>query len=144
MMLEWTFDDGGRAAAGYKGETRDCVCRSIAIVTGLPYQSVYDMIVEYAARERPSARKSRSHPRTGVHGATTRKVMADLGWEWVPTMRIGSGTTVHVRRGELPELGRFMLHLSRHESALVDGVIRDTHDPSREGTRAVYGFWRLP
>lgn len=22
-----------------------------------------------------------------------------------------------------------------------DGVIRDTHDPSRDGTRCVYGYW---
>jgi hypothetical protein len=144
MGLPWVFDDGGRAAAGYKGSTGDCVCRGIAIVTGLEYQTVYDLIIEYAARERPSSRKARSHPRTGVHKATIRRIMADLGWEWVPTMQIGSGTTVHVRPGELPESGRYLLNLSRHNCALVDGVIRDNHDPSRDGTRAVYGFWRLP
>ena len=30
----YAFDDGGRAPAGYKGTTGDCVCRAIAIATG--------------------------------------------------------------------------------------------------------------
>ncbi|KKL59947.1 hypothetical protein LCGC14_2210300, partial [marine sediment metagenome] len=30
-MMFWKFNDGGRIAAGYKGDTDDCVCRSIAI-----------------------------------------------------------------------------------------------------------------
>jgi hypothetical protein len=35
--LELKINDGGRAAAGYKGKAGDCVVRSIAIVTNLPY-----------------------------------------------------------------------------------------------------------
>jgi hypothetical protein len=27
---------------------------------------------------------------------------------------------------------------------VIDGVIHDTHDPGRDGTRAVYGYWRAP
>ena len=34
-------DDGGRAAAGFKGSAGDCVARSIAIAAGLPYAEVY-------------------------------------------------------------------------------------------------------
>jgi hypothetical protein len=69
-----------------------------------------------------------------------RRVMAELGFTWTPTMSIGAGTTVHVRADELPT-GRAVLRLSGHYSALVDGTIRDTYDPSREGTRCVYGYW---
>ena len=36
--LELKINDGGRAAAGYKGKAGDCVVRSIAIVTDLPYK----------------------------------------------------------------------------------------------------------
>lgn len=143
-MPEWTYNDGGRRDAGYKGETRDCACRAICIATGMAYQDAYELIIKYAARERPSKNKNRSHPRTGVHTPTMRKIMADLGWLWVPTMQIGTGTTVHVRDGELPAEGRYVLALSRHYSTFIDGVIHDTYDPSREGTRAVYGYWRLP
>ena len=38
--LELQINDGGRAAAGYKGKAGDCVVRSIAIVTNLPYQKI--------------------------------------------------------------------------------------------------------
>ena len=31
--------------------------------------------------------------------------------------------------------------LSRHMCAVIDGVIHDTYDPSRDGTRAVYGYY---
>lgn len=44
MKLQFQFDDGGRAQAGYKGSTGDCVTRAIAIATGKPYSEVYDAI----------------------------------------------------------------------------------------------------
>jgi len=47
--LELQINDGGRAAAGYKGKAGDCVVRSIAIVTNLPYQKIYDDL--YKANE---------------------------------------------------------------------------------------------
>ena len=40
--MEFIFHDGGRAAAGYKGKTGDCVTRSITIATERTYQEVYD------------------------------------------------------------------------------------------------------
>ena len=40
--LELQINDGGRSLAGYKGKAGDCVVRSVAIVTGLSYQTVYD------------------------------------------------------------------------------------------------------
>ena len=40
--LKLEVNDGGRAAAGYKGQAGDCVVRSIAIATGIAYQKVYN------------------------------------------------------------------------------------------------------
>lgn len=144
----WAYDDGGRTAAGFKGDTRDCVTRAIAIATGIPYREVYDLIIKFAERERGkvnrrTGKKWTSHPRTGVSKATTRKVMDHLGWEWVPTMGIGTGCRVHLVADELPS-GRLVCQLSSHVSAVVDGQVRDTYDPSRDGTRCVYGYWRQP
>jgi hypothetical protein len=137
------FDDGGRAAAGYKGTTRDCVTRAIAIVTGKPYQEVYDALNAAATRERKGKRKRRrSSARTGVHKPTIRKYLAALGFKWTPTMRIGQGCKVHLRDGELPT-GRLLVSVSRHLVAVIDGVIHDTHDCSRGGTRCVYGYFQL-
>lgn len=152
--MEWIYDDGGRAAAGYKGVTGDCVCRAIAIVTERPYREVYDLIKEYAKRERTGKRKTgKSNPRTGVYPATIRKIMRDLGWEWIPTMRIGQGCKVHLRADELPA-GRIMVTVSKHETAVIDGVIHDIYNPSDRGVwvdgngnditpeRCVYGYYR--
>lgn len=50
--MKYVFDDGGRAAAGYKGITGDCVVRSIAIATGQPYQKVYDVMAAGNASQR--------------------------------------------------------------------------------------------
>jgi hypothetical protein len=140
--MQWVKDDGGRVAAGYRGTAGDCVVRAVAIATGLPYQTVYDMANELGRGERISKRKrGRSSARTGVHKVTIRRMMQSLGWTWKATMQIGSGCTVHLRSDELPR-GRLVVSVSRHLVAVIDGVVHDTHDPSRRGTRCVYGYWR--
>jgi hypothetical protein len=57
-------------------------------------------------------------------------------------MQIGSGCKVHFRSAELPP-GRLIVKVSRHLVAVIDGVIHDTSDCSRRGTRCVYGYWSL-
>lgn len=151
MAINFQYDDGGRADAGFKGHTGDCVCRAIAIATSIPYKEVYALINEYGKAERAN-RKSRkgnayngrrSSARTGVYGDTIRKIMAHLGWTWVPTMQIGQGCKVHLSADELPK-GRLVLNLSRHCTAVIDGVLHDTYDCSRNGTRCVYGYYFKP
>lgn len=141
VLCGWIYDDGGRSAAGYKGEAGDCVTRAIAIAAEIPYQEVYDLINEFAARERPRGGKRRSSARTGVFRPTCRAVIAHLGWEWTPTMAIGSGCTTHLRSDELPA-GRLIASVSKHLCAVVDGVVHDISDPRRGGTRCVYGYYR--
>ena len=154
--MDWVFDDGGRAAAGYKGKTGDCVCRAIAIAVERPYKEVYDLINQYAKSERTGVRKKgKSSARTGVYVPTIRKVMRHYGWEWFPTMKIGQGCKVHLRADELPS-GRLVVSLSKHETAVIDGVIHDTYNPSDRGCtvdangnditkdRCVYGYYYNP
>src|SRR5271167_730335 len=131
------FDDGGRRAAGYKGKAGDCVVRAISIATGKPYQQIYDLVNSAAMHERTGKRKrGKSDARTGVYKTSIKRVMQALGWVWTPTMQIGSGCTVHLRADELPS-GRLVVSVSKHLTAVIDGVIYDTHDPSRRGTRCV-------
>jgi len=136
----WMYDDGRRQQAGYKGGARDCVVRAIAIAAELPYETVYGTINEIAKFEKVRPGQNKSSARTGVHKATIKRYLTHLGWTWTPTMKIGSGCKVHLRRDELPE-GRLIVSVSKHLVAVIDGVIHDTHDPSRNGTRCVYGFW---
>jgi len=145
-------DDGGRRAAGFRGITGDCACRAIAIATGLPYRFVYDLINDFASEERyrrgrkmayTLATGGGSSARNGVIKPTMARIMDYIGGRWTPTMRVGSGCTVHFRDGELPTLGRFVVVASRHYVALVDGAIHDLYDPTRDGSRCVYGYWQV-
>lgn len=142
--MPWTYNDGGRAAAGFKGSTRDCVTRAIAIATGRTYSDVYAAINDEARRERPRGGKARSSARTGVHRETYERLLLSLGFRWVPTMRVGQGTTVHLRAGEVPMTGTVIVKASRHVCTVINGVVQDTHDPSRGGTRCVYGYYVAP
>jgi hypothetical protein len=144
MARHFRFDDGGRLAAGYQGKAGDCVVRAIAIATGRPYQQIYDLVNTAAVHERTGKRKrGTSNARTGVYKTSIKRVMKSLGWVWTPTMQIGSGCTVHLRADELPA-GRLVVSVSKHLTAVIDGVIHDTHDCSRRGTRCVYGYWQPP
>ena len=148
--LTYEFDDGGRKAAGWKGNGGDCVARAIAIASGRPYQEIYDRLAEGNATQRTSKRERQSQAATGrrtaLHGIFTKRkwfkdYMKELGFEWTATMGIGTGCQDHVRADELPSDGRLVLMLSKHAAAYVDGVLRDTFDCSRAGKRCVYGYY---
>jgi hypothetical protein len=107
----------------------------------MPYDYVYDMLNENVKEQRITKRQpKRESARTGIYKTTINRIMEMLGWKWTPTMQIGSGRKVHLREGELP-MGGLVVSVSKHMVAVVDGVIQDTHDPSRGGTRCVYGYW---
>jgi len=141
--MRWEYSDGGREKAGYKGYAGDCVCRAITIATQQPYRKVYRDLNVFGKtlHENGVFRKKRNcSSRDGVNRDVIRRYMASIGWDWHPTMKIGTGCKVHLRKCELPQ-GRLVVSLSKHLTAVIDGVIYDTYDPSREGTRCVYGYW---
>ncbi len=149
----WIGDDGGREAAGFAGHAGDCVVRAIAIASEMPYAEVYRALHEATLadtwlrrrREHRYGARARTHasPRFGVYRCVYDRHLAERGWIWTPTMKIGQGCTVHLRADELPG-GRLIVRVSKHLCAVIDGVIHDTHDPSRGGTRCVYGYWSQP
>ena len=147
MQLPFVFHDGGRKAAGFKGgPTGDCVARAIAIAADLPYREVYNRLAAETGRQRPSRRTpcrgASARQGINVNRCWFRKYMRGLGFVWYPTMGIGTGCTVHMRRDELPT-GRLVVSLSQHYAAVVEGFVFDTVNPCRRGERCVYGYWRL-
>jgi hypothetical protein len=150
--MPYTFSDGGRAQAGFKGNAGDCVTRAVAIASGKPYSEVYAALANGMGDQRKSKGAS---ARNGV--STTRKwfkdYMRSIGFTWTPTMLVGSGCKVHLLAGELPA-GRLVVAVSKHYCAVIDGVIHDTYNPQRatihtEGGakrmthRCVYGYWEF-
>ena len=106
--LELQINDGGRAAAGYKGKAGDCVVRSIAIVTNLPYQKIYDDLYKANEEFRTTSRtrlarslkQKNDSPRSGTHRVVVKKYLEKLGWQWTPTMFIGQGCKVHLKKND--------------------------------------------
>lgn len=136
--VPYIYDDGGRADAGFRGDTGDCVTRAIAIGTGIPYRDVYEAMWD---AERALKGDRATGPRRGMPRRIYERFLFDHGWMWTPTMQIGQGCTVHLRADELPETGRIIVRLSRHLATVVDGVLHDNRDCSRGGTRCVYGYY---
>lgn len=146
-MIAFVQDDGGRAAAGYKGSAGDCVTRAIAIACELPYAEVYAAMADGNSTTRVTRgrRAKTAKARSARNGIFTRDkwfrdYMAARGWKWTPTMKVGQGCKVHLRADELPK-GRIIVSVSKHYAAVIDGVLHDTADCSREGSRCVYGYW---
>lgn len=152
--MKFQYNDGGRTAAGYTGNAGDCVCRSIAIASGRPYSEVYDLLAQGMGTQRLSKHvKTRSATaRNGiwVKRKWFKELMVKLGFKWTPTMTIGSGCKVHLHDGELPS-GRLVVAVSKHYTAVIDGVVNDRHDPQRDvhvvepdrGQPLRPGQWRL-
>lgn len=144
--MKFVYHDGGRKEAGFKGSAGDCVVRAIAIAAEVPYRQVYDDLKgigeNYTSIKRTKIAKTmKASPRNGVHRPVYQPYIQSLGFIWHPTMHVGSGCVVHLKEDELPE-GRLIVSLSRHMCAVIDGVLYDTFDCTRDGTRCVYGYFK--
>lgn len=129
-MMKIIYDDGGRSKYFKGKDVRDCVTRAIAIATGFDYKEVYNTIKNLINQT----------PRNGIPKKATKDIMHYYGFDWVPTMTIGSGCNVHLNESELPG-GTIICQVSGHVVCVKDGVIHDTFDPQRGGDRCVYGYW---
>lgn len=125
--------DGGRLAAGFTGIAGDCVTRAIAIAAGRPYELAYTELrrrQQSYASERDLPRRWRS-PRTGVFHDVWIPYLFALGWRQVLPLP-----------ADLP-MGRLIVELPEHLTAVIDGVTHDAFDPWRT-RRRVRSIWTGP
>lgn len=137
--IPFTYDDGGREAAGFPAEPRGCAVGAIAIVTGRPYAEVH------------SALSVCGDPDLGVPAWVIEDYLAGLGFTVSEPER--SVSRAYTTASDLPRAGRFVLQfvlcqgawittpmglLGRdpgsavaHLSALVDGELHDDTDTRR-------------
>lgn len=135
--MQFELNDGGRAAAGFKGHTGDCGVRAVAIALQLPYKAVYNELGEHVAKKRTRKRERRkTNARNGVYRHQMLDYLAAKGWTWR-----------EFECGELPTFASFALAApercivltKRHYFALIHGVRHDTHQKARTGT--VIGYY---
>ena len=116
-MIEYRFDDGGRAAAGYKGFAGDCVARALAIATGEDYKTLYLEL----GREQKKVSGKRS-ARNGVDHRAYKRVYEKRGLYRVVLPK-GPRPTYSEAWGRH---GDCVVSTAKHVRAIVDGCLRDT------------------
>jgi len=150
VAMPWVYNDAGYKGSGFRYKHGNGVIIALAIATGQRYVTVYNEIYR---RQCDFVRKTRSKrvkekgaaiEDAGVWPQVSKQYLLDLGWTWTPTMAIGSGTTMHLAYDELPDEVLLIASVSRNLVTVVNGIAQATHDPSRAGSRAVYGFWTPP
>lgn len=117
----WVYDDGGRLAAGLHGQGNDCAVRAIAIATGGSYLAIYNDLA----------------PHIGVYRQVWQPYLENLGFVWHIAMEVGHSARVRVR--DLPQ-GIVVAMLRGHICTIIDGVVHDTFDHTKDGAAVVYGY----
>jgi len=147
VAMPWKYNDGGYAKSGFRAKRGNNVVIALAIATDQIYREVYNQIydrqVDFVAKSRSSRVKDKGPyiPEVGVWPQVSKKYLLDLGWTWTPIMGIGTGTTVHLTYEEVPDEPLVVCSISRSLVTVVHGVVQATSDPSRDGSRAIYGYW---
>ena len=120
-MIDYEYDDGGRADAGRKGNARDCVCRAICILTGRPYKQVYAELCEVH-----KAKTGKRSARCGIHTNTAACV------RYLESIGV---TKVKLPKGPRPTwseahetYGDCIVSTTHHWACIRDGALRDTDD----------------
>ena len=134
-MIGYRYDDGGRAAAGYRGKTGDCVVRAIAICAREDYLAVYRTMAEhmkrngYAASGNAYATRERNRKTPRRRGQLSARRVQDR------VLEAYGFTKVQLPAGERPtyteahrRYGDCIAGTTKHLVAIVGGALRDTFD----------------
>ena len=131
MPIGYTYDDGGRSDAGFKGDAGDCTVRAIAILTRTPYPDVYRRMAACMKRAgfAASGNAYRQRPRLGLKPAISARALQDL-------VKASYGLhRLKLDRGPRPTYsdawtlyGDCLVGTAKHISAIVDRQLRDTFD----------------
>ena len=126
--MNFIFNDGGRAAAGYKGVAGDCGARSMAIALDLDYKDVYKELAQ-ANKDFGRAKSARN----GLNKEVLSNVLKRYGWVWhkAPVF-VGRKARCSDMRGTV------IAKQAHHFVAVIDGVPSDIWDCSE---KMVYGYW---
>jgi len=126
--MEFKYNDGGRKAAGFKGTTRDCAARAMAIALDLDYKSVYKELAQ------ANANNGRSKSvRNGMNKDVYTNVLERYGFVWLPAPQFAG------RKARCSDLqGVVIAKQAHHFVAVINGVINDTWNCTQ---KMVYGYW---
>ena len=118
-MIEFIYDDGGRAASGRRGRAGDCTVRALAILTDRDYDVCYRALADVHGIVR-----GKRSARNGVDKRAYTKVYREFGLTKVklPPGPRPTYSEAHERYGDC------IVSTAKHVCAIVSGALRDTHD----------------
>jgi len=129
--MKFQFNDGGRKEAGYKGSVGDCVTRALVIANDLDYKTTYRRLSQemlLVGRDKTA--------RNGIAPSVTTKALMDLGWK-----KVAIQGKKRFRADNLPKRKKVIVRLHRHLCVVIDGVIQDTWDSSKNGDALIQEIW---
>jgi len=120
------FNDGGKAAAGMDGIKNDCAIRAVAIASGRDYLSVF--------RDLAQIFPANIHEGVEVTSAKFMSYMRDMGFVFIPSIDPGERLT------QFPDVGRFVVLVKGHATAIVNGLIEDVVNAQGEPLIGYYTY----
>lgn len=161
--LDFVVDDGGRKAAGYKGNASDCVLRSLSIALGEDYEELRRELMEETkhfantSRSRKAKRQKKEGNSVfrGVYREVYSVILKRRGWIRTGMSKIGSSKRYYLTKSDVPPVP-VILHTRGHLTTSIDHTIRDTWDtrmstvfkdgsPTDEKSpRVYYSMWTPP
>lgn len=138
MAYPYMKTDGGRSQSKRPKQRNDCTVIALAVSASLTYDAAYDIV---ASRGRKCAEgywfpfgfktiRSGPMPEAGVR------------FDWISYPAVKYDRREHIDSfARSHKKGVFVLRLSKHVCAVVDGVVHDTHRTYDE--RCVYGAWKV-
>ncbi len=127
--LNFTYNDGGRAASGRKGSAGDCGVRAMSIALGIDYDTCYKELAQ-ANKDNGRAKSVRSGIMKDVYAA----VLNSYGLVWHSAPKFDGRKA---RCSDMPS-GIVIARQAGHFVAVVNGNPQDTFDSSE---KMVYGYW---
>ena len=129
MKNNFNYNDGGRAAAGFKGYAGDCGARAMAIALGIDYKVAYKELAQ-ANKDMGFSKSARN----GIMKNVFDMVLKRHGWVWHTAPKFDGRKA---RCSDMPS-GKVIARQAHHFVAVVDGEANDIWDCTN---KMVFGYW---
>jgi len=130
-MITVIKTDGGKIAAGFTNETRDCSVRAVALAADVPYADAHLALKKAGRRDRKGASMNQiKHALSDVSRSIATEPIAIVDKFYAT---VTYPTLQQVIRSH--RTGRYVICTGRHAMALIDGQIHDAGEISGPRSR---------
>ena len=139
QFYQFEEDDGGRAAAGFRGYAKDCAIRAVAIALDLPYRQIHREITEL--QRCVTAEPDEPNWKTAQDGINLNylefgEYLSNYGVLPIRVPKKPRLNTVLAKLNLLAEEPFIIAQVTNHLVAITEGRIRDNlFDPKRYSRR---------